>query len=87
MRPRPFRIGPADDNELLAVQRFGFAPQPAVSRRVGRIDRLGDQASKPSLPACSRMSSPSPVSWPLYRRPGLFATSGSSSPLRSRAES
>ena len=26
MRPRPFRVGPADDDELLAIQRFGFAP-------------------------------------------------------------
>ena len=26
MRPRAFRVGPADDDELLAIQRFGFAP-------------------------------------------------------------
>ena len=26
IRPRSFRIGPADDDELLAVERFGFAP-------------------------------------------------------------
>ena len=26
MRPRSFRVGPADDDELLAVQRLGFAP-------------------------------------------------------------
>ena len=26
MRPRSFRVGPADDNEFLAVERFGFAP-------------------------------------------------------------
>jgi len=26
VRPRSFRVGPADDDELLAVQRFGFAP-------------------------------------------------------------
>jgi hypothetical protein len=27
--PRSFRVGPADDDELLAAQRFGFAPQAA----------------------------------------------------------
>jgi hypothetical protein len=41
MRPRSFRVGPADDDELLAVQPFGFAPEAPVSRRVGRIDGLG----------------------------------------------
>jgi hypothetical protein len=26
MRPRSFRAGPADDNEFLPVEAFGFAP-------------------------------------------------------------
>jgi hypothetical protein len=39
----------ADGNELLPVQGFGFAPQASVSRRVGRIDRLGDHALKTEL--------------------------------------
>ena len=34
MRPRAFRIRPADDDEFLAVQGFGFAPEAAVSRRI-----------------------------------------------------
>jgi hypothetical protein len=29
--PRSFRVGPADDDELLSVERFGFAPKAAVS--------------------------------------------------------
>ena len=49
IRPRPFRVGPADDDELLAVERFGFAPQAAVSRRIGRVDRLGDHALEAEL--------------------------------------
>jgi hypothetical protein len=28
MGPRSFRIGPADDNKLLPVERFGFAQRP-----------------------------------------------------------
>jgi hypothetical protein len=39
MRPRSFLIRPADD-EFLAVERFGFASEATVARRVGRIDRL-----------------------------------------------
>jgi hypothetical protein len=31
------------------VQRFGFAPEAAVARRVRRIDRLGDDAFKSEL--------------------------------------
>jgi hypothetical protein len=54
MRPRSFGIGPADDNELLPVQRFGFAPQPAVSRRIRRVDRFRDHALKNR--ACRRAS-------------------------------
>jgi hypothetical protein len=49
MRPRSFRIGPADDNELLPVQGFGFAPQTAVSRRVRRVSRFRDHAFKTKL--------------------------------------
>ena len=49
MGPRSFRIGPADDDELLAVQLFGFTPQTAISRRVRGIDRLRDHALKAEL--------------------------------------
>ena len=49
MRPRSFRVGPADDNEFLPVQRFGFAPQAAIPWRVGRVDRFRDHALKPEL--------------------------------------
>jgi hypothetical protein len=47
--PRSFWVRPADDDELLAVQSFGFAPEAAVARRVRRIDRLGDHAFKTEL--------------------------------------
>ena len=36
-RAAPFRIGPADHHEFLAVQAFHFEPQAAVTRGVGRI--------------------------------------------------
>ena len=49
MRPRSFRVAPADDDELLPVEPFGFAPQPAISRRVGRVDRLGHHALEAEL--------------------------------------
>jgi hypothetical protein len=49
MRPRSFRVRPADDDELLAVQPFGFAPEPAVSWRVGGGDSLRDHAFKTEL--------------------------------------
>jgi hypothetical protein len=49
MRPRSFRIGPPNDDELLAVQRFGFASKAAVSWSVGRVNRLGDHALKTKL--------------------------------------
>ena len=54
MRPRSFRIGPADDDEFLAVQPFGFAPQAAVPRALGASVVLETTPSKPSLPACLR---------------------------------
>jgi hypothetical protein len=37
MRPRSFRVAPPNDDELLAVESFGFAPQAAVSRRIGPV--------------------------------------------------
>jgi hypothetical protein len=49
MRPRSFRVGPADDDELLAVERFGFAPQAAVAGRIGRVDRFRDDPLKAEL--------------------------------------
>ena len=54
MRPRAFRVGPADDDELLTVQRFGFAPEAAVSRGLGSVDRLGDDALETELAGVSQ---------------------------------
>jgi hypothetical protein len=31
IRPRHFRVGPADDDELLAAERLGLAPEAAIS--------------------------------------------------------
>jgi hypothetical protein len=47
MRPRSFRVSPADDCELLAIEAFGFAPEAPVSPRIGRIARLGNHAFEP----------------------------------------
>jgi hypothetical protein len=49
MRTRSFRVAPADDDELLAVEPFGLAPQAAVSRRVRRMERLRHHALKTEL--------------------------------------
>ena len=49
MRTRAFWVAPADDDELLPVQPFGFAPQAAITGRIGRVDRLGEGARKTKL--------------------------------------
>jgi hypothetical protein len=49
IRPRSFGIRPADDNELLAIERFGPAPEATVTRRIRRVDRLGDHAFETEL--------------------------------------
>ena len=49
MRTRSFRVAPADDDELLAVEPFGLALQAAVSRRVRRMERLRHHALKTEL--------------------------------------
>ena len=75
MRPRSFWIGPADDDELLAVQSFGFAPKAAVPSAY--------KARRSSWRA-SEMSSPSPVSWPLNWKARLaLRSTAQSSALRS----
>ena len=51
VRARSFWVGPADDNEFLAIEAFGFAPQAPVSWRIRCIDRLGNDALEPEL-AC-----------------------------------
>jgi hypothetical protein len=33
----------------LAIEGFGFAPEAAISRRIRRINRLGDDAFKTEL--------------------------------------
>jgi hypothetical protein len=49
MRPRAFRIRPADDSELAPVEPFGFALHAALSRRIRHIDRIGDHTLKTKL--------------------------------------
>jgi hypothetical protein len=49
MRPRAFRVGPADDNELLTIETFGFAPEAPVSGCIWRIDRFGNDAFEAKL--------------------------------------
>ena len=44
IRSPAFRVGPADDDEFLAVEAFD-APQAAVAGRVGCIGALRDDAS------------------------------------------
>jgi hypothetical protein len=46
VRSAALRIGPADDDELLAVEALGLDPDPAVTRRVRSIRLLGDGALK-----------------------------------------
>jgi hypothetical protein len=65
MRSRSFRVRPTDDDELLSVECFSFAPEAAISRRIATSIVFETTPSKPSLPACFRMSSPSPASSPL----------------------
>jgi hypothetical protein len=65
MRPRSFRVRPADDDEFLAIEAFCFAPEASVARRKGASIVLETTPSSPSWPACFRINSPSPVSWPL----------------------
>ena len=65
MRSRSFRVGPADDNEFLGFSAVALRRRPRLLGALGALDRLETTPSKPSFPACFRMSSPSPVSWPL----------------------
>ena len=51
MRPRSFRIGPADDNEFLPVEAFRFAPQASISGSIGCIDLFDTTPSGRSRPA------------------------------------
>ena len=37
MRPRSFRVRPPDDDEFLAIESFGFAPEAPVSRGLGSV--------------------------------------------------
>jgi hypothetical protein len=49
MRTRSFGIGPADDHELLPIERFDFPPQAMVPRRVRSVNRLGNDAFEAEL--------------------------------------
>ena len=46
---RSLGFGPADDDEFLAIKAFGLAPETPVARRIGCIDRLGDDAFEPEF--------------------------------------
>ena len=43
MRPAPGRIGPADDDELLAIEALRLYPEPAIAGRIGPVDPLRDR--------------------------------------------
>jgi hypothetical protein len=49
VRSAALRIGPADNNELLAVEALGLDPDPAVPWSLGTIDLLGDGALQAQL--------------------------------------
>jgi hypothetical protein len=49
MGARSFRVRPADDDEFLAIEPFGFTLEAPVSRRIGRIDRVGNDAFESKL--------------------------------------
>ena len=55
MRPRSFRVRPADDDELLAVQPFGFAPGAAVP---DAKERRSSWRRRPQNQACRRQRPP-----------------------------
>jgi hypothetical protein len=47
VRSAALRIGPANDNELLAVETLGLHPDPAVAWCIGPISLLGDGTLEP----------------------------------------
>ena len=83
MGPCSLRIGPADDNEFLAVEAFGFAPQAPVSGRIGRIDRLGNDALESKLAGMPADEFSVACLMVVELKPGMPATSGCRSALRS----
>ena len=48
MRPPCFNLT-SPRSRTLTIERFGFTPWAAVSRSIGRVDRLGDHAFKTEL--------------------------------------
>ena len=79
----PLRIGRADDNEFLAVEAFGLAPQPPVTRRIGRIDCLGYDAFEAKLAGMPSDEFSVACLVVVELEPGISATSGCSSAFRS----
>ena len=70
------------------LMHFDLRHSPLLPGAYGALIILETTPSCPSWPACRQINSPSPVSWPLNCRPGMPATSGSSSALRlTRADS
>lgn len=53
VRSAALRIGPAYDDELLAVKALGLDPNPAVTGRIRLIRALGDGAFEPELAGLS----------------------------------
>ena len=65
IRPRPFRVRPADDDELGPVEAFGLDPRATVAGQIGPIEPLRDDPFEPVLAGRRRKASPSPPSWSL----------------------
>jgi hypothetical protein len=49
VRSAALRIGPADNNELLAVEALRLNPDPSIARGIGPICLLGDGALQAQL--------------------------------------
>jgi hypothetical protein len=70
----------------LAIQRLRLAPKAAVARRVGGVDRLGDDALEAELAGVLQDEFAVAAVMAVELKAGLFATSGSSSALRSMSD-
>jgi hypothetical protein len=49
MRPTSGRVGPTNNNELLAIEALRLDPDPAVARCVWSVGSLGDDAFQTQL--------------------------------------
>jgi hypothetical protein len=78
-----FRVGPANDNELLAIKPFGFAPKAAISWRVWRVGCLGGHALKTKLARVLEDELAVACVMAVELKARLFVSNGARSPLRS----